>query len=128
VTTVSMHGGGQMLEVKDALKHHVSITIPNGGSVSQLDMWKLMINKVCTASARRACFLASVPARASCPPNATLLSSPCTSRHSVTPDLQFILAYTLAMRVALRAAHHDDARALVIQEHAGKHANAAQHI
>jgi hypothetical protein len=49
VTTVSMHGGGQMLEVKDAMKHHVSITIPNGGSVSQLDMWKLMINKVCTS-------------------------------------------------------------------------------
>jgi hypothetical protein len=35
-----------MLEVKDALGHHVQLAPTTGGSNAQLDMWMLMLNKV----------------------------------------------------------------------------------
>ncbi len=43
-----------MLHVKDALGQNVSMTQPEGGSASQLDMWRLMINKVRAAAASHA--------------------------------------------------------------------------
>lgn len=39
-----MAGNGRVLEVKDALGHHVQFTLM-GGSPAQLDLWALMINK-----------------------------------------------------------------------------------
>ena len=40
---------GFLIEVKDALGQHVSVAVPAGGSKAQLDMWQLMIKKVCVA-------------------------------------------------------------------------------
>ncbi len=42
-----MAGNGRVLEVKDALGHHVQFTLM-GGSPAQLDLWALMINKAST--------------------------------------------------------------------------------
>jgi hypothetical protein len=54
VASCGMHGGGRMLEVKDALGHHVKFTLTDGGSAAQLDMWALMINKASATAAAAA--------------------------------------------------------------------------
>jgi hypothetical protein len=46
VTRTSMPGGGHMLHVKDALGRQVKMTVQEGGSAAQLDMWALMMDKV----------------------------------------------------------------------------------
>ncbi len=76
-TTVPAPGGGQTLHVKDALGQSVSMTPPEGGSASQLDMWRLMINKVRAAAARHAAvamFSHQIPLRAVLFINRPLLS------------------------------------------------------
>jgi hypothetical protein len=46
VTPIDMPGGGRMLQAKDALGRQVKMTVPQGGSSAQLDMWALMMDKV----------------------------------------------------------------------------------